>query len=323
MPQRRTLLAAGLAGLAAPAFAQARWSPSRAVTIVVPFPPGGATDVIARLMAVPMSEALGQPVVVENRTGGGGTTGTASVARAAPDGHTMLMGTIATHGIIPGLFAQLPYDPLADFAPVTQAASQPYVLVVHPNVAARNVAELIALIRARPGQLSYASAGNGTAGHLAAELFRDSAGRLDALHVPYRGAGPAVADMLAGRVDFTFDVLLTMADHIREGRLRALAVTGSARSPAMPEVPTLAETLPGYEAVGWNGLFLPARTPAPVAARLADESRAALRRPEVRDQVARQGADAVGNAPEEFGRFVQAELARWRGVIQRTGVRAE
>ena len=319
----RRMLLAGLPALSLPALAQG-WAPSRPVTIVVPFPPGGATDVIARLIAGPMAQSLGQPVVVENRVGGGGTVGTAAVARGAADGQTMLMGTIATHGIIPGLFPQLPYDAVADFAPVTQCASQAYVLVVHPSVPARSVAELIALARAQPGRLTYATAGNGTAGHLTAELFRDMAGRLDMVNVPYRGAGPATADMIGGQVNLTFDVLLTMADHIRGGRLRALAVTSARRSAAMPDIPTLAESgLPGYDAVGWNGLFVSSRTPPEIVARLSAEARAALNRPEVKAQVERQGAEVVASTPDQFGQFVRAEIARWREVIQRTGVRAE
>jgi tripartite-type tricarboxylate transporter receptor subunit TctC len=299
------------------------WAPTRPVQMVVPFPPGGATDVVARLIAAPMAAALGQPVVVENRVGGGGTVGTAGVARAAPDGHTLLMGTIATHGIIPGLFAQVPYDAVADFAPVTQAASQLYVLVVHPSLPARSVAELVALARRQPGRLNYASAGNGTAGHLTAELFRDMA-EIDIVHVPYRGAGPAMADVIGGQVSLTFDVLLTTADHIRDGRLRALAVTSAARSAAMPEIPTLAESgFPGTDAVGWNGLFLPARTPPAAVERLAAEARAALLRPEVRAQVERQGAEVVASEPDAFGRFVRGEIARWRDVIRRTGVKVE
>jgi len=325
MIPRRALLAASLTGATHGTRAQpGAWAPARPVTIVVPFPPGGATDVIARLVAGPMGQALGQPVVVENRVGGGGTVGTAAVARGAADGQTLLMGTIATHGIIPGLFPQLPYDAVADFAPVTQCASQAYVLVVHPSVPARSVQELIALARAQPGRLTYATAGNGTAGHLTAELFRDMAGGLDMVNVPYRGAGPATSDMIGGQVSLTFDVLLTMADHIRDGRLRALAVTSAQRSAAMPDIPTLAESgLPGYDAVGWNGLFLPARTPPAVVERLSTEARAALLRPEVKAQVERQGAEVVASTPDQFGRFVRTEIARWRDVIQRTGVRAE
>jgi tripartite-type tricarboxylate transporter receptor subunit TctC len=326
--RRIALLAPGLAWLAtvAPAPAQqeaSAWKPSRPVTVVVPFPPGGATDVIARLIAGPMAQSLSQPVVVENRLGGGGTVGSAAVARAAPDGHTLLMGTIATHGIIPGLYAQVPYDAVADFTPLGQTASQMYVLVVHPSVPVRTVQDLIALAKRQPGQLNYASAGNGTAGHLFAALFCELAG-IDMVHVPYRGAGPAMSDLLGGQVTITFDVLLTTADHIRERRLRPLAVTAAHRSPALREVPTLAESgFSGFDAVGWNGLFLPANTPPAVLARLGQEVHAALYRPEVKAQVERQGAEVVGSSPEDFARFVRAEIARWGEVVRRNGIRVE
>jgi tripartite-type tricarboxylate transporter receptor subunit TctC len=324
--RRVALLAPGLACLAAPAVAQQApldWQPKRPITIVVPFPPGGATDVIARLVAGSMSQSLGQPVVVENRLGGGGTVGSAAVARAASDGHTLLMGTIATHGIIPGLFAQTHYDAMADFTALSQTASQMYALVVHPSVPARTVQELVALAKSQPDQLNYASAGNGTAGHLFAAMFCELAG-IAMVHVPYRGAGPAMSDLLGGQVTVTFDVLLTTADHIREGRLRALAVTAAHRSLALPDVPTLAESgFPDFDAVGWNGLFLPPHTPPAIVARLAYEVRAALYRPDVKAQVERQGAEVVGSEPETFARFVRAEVVRWAEVVRRNGVTVE
>lgn len=312
------------AGGAPPAGAQtARGGPAGPVTFVVPFPPGGATDVIARLLAEPLGEALGQPVVVENRAGAGGSVGAAAVARAAPDGRTLLMGTIATHGIGPALYRNLPYDAARDFVPVTQAASQVYALVVHPSVPARSVAELIALARQRPGTLTYASAGNGTAAHLFAEVFREQAG-IELVHIPYRGAGPQVTATLAGEVSMTMDVVLTTLSHIRGGGLRALAVTGAARSAVLPEVPTLAEAgLPGYEAVGWNGVFVPAGTPPETVARLAEGLRGALARPIVRERIEQQGAEVVGSSPEDFARFVGAELTRWRAVVARVGATAE
>lgn len=328
MRRRLATLLPGLTWLASGAGASAQqastdWKPDRPIATVVPFPPGGATDVIARLIAGRMTQSLGQPVVVENRLGGGGTVGSAAVARAALDGHTMLMGTIATHGIIPGLYAQVPYDALADFTPLGQTASQVYVLVVHPSVPARTTQELVALAKRQPGKLNYASAGNGTAGHLFAALFCDQAG-LDMVHVPYRGAGPAMSDLLGGQVTVTFDVLLTTADHIREGRLRALAVTSAHRSPALPEVPTLAESgFPDFDAVGWNGLFLPARTPPGIVRRLAHDVHAALVQPEVKAQVERQGAEVVGSSPEEFARFVRTETARWRDVVRSARVKVE
>ncbi|MCW8087564.1 Bug family tripartite tricarboxylate transporter substrate binding protein [Sabulicella glaciei] len=307
-----------------PAGAQSVGGPAdRPITFVVPFPPGGATDVLARLIAGPLGEAMGAPVVVENRAGAGGSVGAAAVARAAPDGRTLLMGTIATHGIGPALYPNLPYDADRDFIPVTQAASQVYALVVHPSVPARNVAELVALARRRPGAVTYASAGNGTAAHLFTELFRDQAG-ITLTHVPYRGAGPQVAATLAGEVSVTMDVVLTTLNHIRQGSLQALAVSGATRSAVLPEVPTLAEAgLPGYDAVGWNGVFVPTGTPPAVVARLADGIRAALDRPSVRERVEQQGAEIVASSSEEFARFVASELTRWRAVVARTGVRVE
>lgn len=301
---RSLLVAVAALILAAAPPAAAQPFPSHPLQFVVPFPPGGATDVIARLIAGPLSEALGQPVVVENRPGAGGTVGSAQVARAAPDGHTLLMGTIATHGIGPSLYPQVPYDAVQDFAPVTQAASQVYAVVVHPSVPARSIGELIALAKARPGALTYASAGSGTAAHLFAELFKEMAG-VDIVHVPYRGAGPAMVALLGGQVSMTFDVVLTTLEHIRAGRLRALAVTGARRSPVLPEVPTLQEAgLAGYDAVGWNGVFLPAGTPSAIRQRLAEAIRRALHRPEVRERIEQQGAEVVASRPEEFAAFV-------------------
>lgn len=326
MRRRVMLLSPGLAWLADPAPAQqapSGWQPNRPMTIVVPFSPGGATDVIARLIAGAMSQSLGQPVIVENRLGGGGTVGSAAVARAASDGHTLLMGTIATHAIIPSLFAQMPYDATADFTALSQTASQMYVLVVHPSMPAHTVQELVALAKRQPDQLNYASAGNGTAGHLFAAMFCGLAG-IDMVHVPYRGASPAMSDLLGGQVTVTFDVLLTTADHIREGRLRALAVTAAHRSLALPDVPTLAESgFSHFDAVGWNGLFLHAHTPAAVVARLAQEVRAALHRPDVKAQVERQGAEVVGSSPEAFARFVRAEIVRWAEVVHHHGIKVE
>jgi len=295
----------------------------RPITFIVPFPPGGATDVIARLIAGPLGEALGAPVVVENRAGAGGSVGTAAVARAAPDGRTLLMGTIATHGIGPAIYSNLPYDAVRDFIPVTQAVSQVYALVVHPSVPARSVPELVALARQRPGTVTYASAGNGTAAHLFTELFRDQAG-ITLTHVPYRGAGPQVTATLAGEVSMTMDVVLTTLGHIRDGGLRALAVSGTSRSAVLPEVPTVAEAgLPGYNAVGWNGVFVPAGTSSAIVTKLADGIRAALGRPGVRERVEQQGAEIIASTPQDFARFVTSELTRWRGVVSRTGARAE
>jgi tripartite-type tricarboxylate transporter receptor subunit TctC len=234
--------------------------PSRPVVLVVPFAAGGSTDLVARLVAAGMARELGRPVVVENRGGAGGNIGAAAVARSAPDGHTVLMGTVATHALNPALYKEMPYDAVGDFAPVSLLALVPNVLVVHPGFPARSVRELVDLLKANPGRYSYASAGNGTPAHLSAELFEGMAG-VEMAHVPYKGAGPALADVMGGHVPIMFDNLPPSLEHVRAGRLRGLGVTTRERVPAAPELPTVAETLPGYETYSWNALFAPAGTP--------------------------------------------------------------
>lgn len=294
--------------------------PTRNVTFVVPFAPGGATDVVARLVSERLAASLGKPVIVENIAGAGGTVGTGRVAKAAPDGHTLLMGTIATHGIVPSLYQNLAYDAVGDFTAVTQAASQGYVIVIHPSLPVKDLGELIALAKQRPGQLTYASAGNGTAAHLFAELFKSMA-EVDIKHVPYRGAGPAMNDLVGGHVSMTFDVLLTTLPQIQAGNVRPLAVTSGKRSAVLPDVPTLNEAgLKGYDAVGWNGVFVRAGTPAPIVDRLATEIRRILQDPEIRTKVSEQGAEVVASTPEEFAKFVREEIERWRAVVKATGV---
>jgi len=333
MPEReettgmRTLRCIAVAALAAlclgAADAGAKEYPTKPISFVVPFAPGGATDVVARLISTRLTEVLGKPVVVENRPGAGGTIGSGLVAKAAPDGHTLLMGTIATHGIGPSLYPNIPYDALRDFIPVTQAASQVYVVVVHPSVPATSLAQLIELAQAKPGSLTYASAGSGTAAHLFAELFKTKS-RLDLVHVPYRGAGPAMADLVAGQVSMTFDVLLTTLTHIQAGSLRPLAVTSARRAAVLPDVPTLAEAgIKDYDAVGWNGVFLPAATPPEIVARLAKEIRAILNEPAVKSRITEQGAEVVASSPDEFAGFVRDEIARWAEVVRATNTRID
>jgi tripartite-type tricarboxylate transporter receptor subunit TctC len=299
----------------APAFAQEPW-PGKPLRIVVPFAAGGATDVLARMVAPPLSERLGQPVIVENRLGANGTIGTESVARAPADGYTLLMGTIATHSIQQSLLANLRYDPVKDFMPVVQVASQAYVVVVRPVFAAHSLAELTAMAKQNPGKITYASSATGTAGHLFAELYRARAG-IDIVAVQYKGSTPAMSDVLGGHVPFTFDVILTTMPHIRSGKLRPLAVTSAQRSPLLPEVPTIAEQgFPGYDAVGWNGLYVPAGTPQAVVERLNREANAVLASPEVRDRVASMGASVAGGTPEQFAQFMRAEAAKWGKLIR-------
>ena len=291
--------------------------PAKPMRIIVPFAAGGATDVLARVIAAPLGEKAGHPVIVENRLGANGSIGSEAVAKAAPDGTTMLMGTIATHSIQPAMGMKLPYNPEKDFIPVVQAASQAYAVVANPAFAPNNMHELAALAKREPGRIAYASASKGTAAHLFAELFASLADvQLVAVH--YKGAAPAMNDVMGGHVPFTFDVVLTTLSQIKAGKLKALAVTSERRSPALPEVPTIAESgFPGYNAVGWNGLFVPAGTPREVVARLAAEVTAILNRPEIREKIAAQGADVVGGTPEQFAAFIRADSAKWAQFIKK------
>lgn len=313
-----TILCVALLG-ATNALGQGAW-PSKPIRIVVPFAAGGATDVLARVIGAPLSEKLGQPVIVENRLGANGSIGSEAVAKAAPDGTTLLMGTIATHSIQPAMGMKLPYDPAKDFVPVVQAASQPYAVVTHPGFAPNTMRELAALARREPGKISYASAAKGTAAHLFTELFASMAdAQFVAVH--YKGAAPAMNDVIGGHVPFTFDVVLTTLAHIKAGKLRALAVTSERRSPALPDVPTIAESgYPGYNAVGWNGLFAPAATPRETVGRVAAEVTAILQRPEVREKISAQGADVIGGPPEQFAAFIRAETAKWSQLIRKQGI---
>jgi tripartite-type tricarboxylate transporter receptor subunit TctC len=299
----------------AAAFAQKEW-PGKPVRIVVAFAAGGATDVFARMVAQPLSERLGQPVIVENRLGANGTIGTESVARAPADGYTLLMGTIATHSIQQSLLANLPYDPVRDFIPIVQVASQAYVVVVRVESIANSLADLTAMAKQSPGKLTYASAATGTAGHLFTELYRARAG-IDIVAVQYKGSTPAMHDVLGGHVPFIFDVILTTMPHIRSGKLRPLAVTSAQRSPLLPDVATVAEQgFPGYDAVGWNGLYAPARTPQAVVEQLNREVNAVLAQPELRERVAALGASVIGGTPEQFARFMRGEAAKWGQLIR-------
>jgi tripartite-type tricarboxylate transporter receptor subunit TctC len=319
MPSRRLALALPIAALAlrGGTAQEAGW-PSRPVRIIVPFAAGSTTDLLGRLVAQRLAEALGQAVVVENRPGAGGNIGTEAAARAAPDGHTLLMGAASTNAINPSLYRSLRFDPFRDFAPIALVGSVTNVLVVPPSLSPTSVAELVALARTRP--LSFASGGAGGTIHLSGELFRSMA-RLDMVHVPYNGGAAALPDLLSGRVDLMFDGLPTSLPHIRAGRLRALGVTSTGRSPALPEVPTIAEAgLPGYEAEGWFGLFAPAATPAPILARLTEELSRMLADPAVAAQLAAQGARPGDRIGEAFARFVLAERDKWGAVIRTAGI---
>ena len=317
---RRLLLAAGLAvPWMRVAHGQAAF-PSRPVRLVVPFAAGGSTDLVARLVAEGMSAALGQNVVVDNHGGAGGSIGAALVAEAAPDGYTILMGTVATHAINAAVFRNLPYDPVTSFAPISLLALVPNVLVVTPGLPVTSVAELIALLKAEPGVYSYASAGNGTPSHLSAELLKSMAG-VDMVHVPYKGAGPALVDVIAGHVPIFFDNLPPSLEQIRAGKVRGLAVTTAERSPAIPELPTAAETLPGYETYSWNALFAPAGTPPEIVNKLNAAAVVALRQPAIRHRLDELSTTPVGSTPEALAAHVATEIAKWAPVVEAAGAR--
>jgi tripartite-type tricarboxylate transporter receptor subunit TctC len=319
----RTLcLIASLALAAVPPPAAAQDYPGRPVTLVVPFPPGGSTSVVARIVAERMNGTLG-PIVVENRGGAGGTIGTRSVARSLPDGYTILLGYTGTLAIGPSLYPNAGFDPRKDFAPIGRIAVAAAVLVVHPSVPVHSVAELIAYAKDRPGELNYGSAGIGTVGHLAGERLASAAG-LKLTHVPYRGTGPAMTDLLGGHVQMSFTPIPTAYGHIAAGSLRALAVTSAARSSLLPDLPTIAEAgLPGYEAALRYGLVAPAGTPRPIIARLNRELSAALASPDVLRQLANDGAEALPSTPEEYAADIDREAAAWSKIVTALGLKGE
>jgi tripartite-type tricarboxylate transporter receptor subunit TctC len=297
--------------------------PAKTIRMVVGFPPGGFVDFTARLVSAPLSIALGQQVLVENRGGAGGIVGTEIVARAAPDGYTVTVGSAGTHGVNQSLYPKLPYNVLRDFQPIARLADAPSLLAVHPSLPARSVKELIALARARPGQINYASAGSGTSTHLAAVLFEFLA-RVKLVHVPFKGGGPAIVALLAGEVPVTFGTAASVSPQTKAGKLRALAVTAGKRSAVLPDVPTIAESgLPGYEMLNWLGLFAPAGTPRAIVEKLSSESLRIVRHPDVVARFQAQGAEPSPLATEEFAPFVKSEVEKWAKVVAATGMTAE
>jgi tripartite-type tricarboxylate transporter receptor subunit TctC len=325
---RRTLCLAGLAlALVPAAWAQSAW-PTKPVRIVVPFAPGGTTDLLARALAPELSRAFGQQFIVDNKPGAGGNMGAAEVARAPNDGYTFLMGTVGTHGINVSLYSKMPYDPVKDFAPVTLVAGVPNVLVMNPAKAAEyrieTVPDLIRFAKANPGKLNMASSGNGTSIHLSGELFKTLTGTY-MVHFPYRGSGPAVTDLLGGQMDLMFDNLPSSMPHIKAGKLKALAVTSAARSEALPEVPTIAEAGPvkGYEASSWFGLLAPAGTPADIVSRVQQETAKALANPAIKERLQAQGAIPSGNTPAEFARLIDSEIRKWAAVVKASGAKVD
>lgn len=296
--------------------------PSKPIRFMVGYPAGGATDIIARIIGPKLTEYLGQQVVVDNRPGAGGIIASEVVAKAAPDGHTILLVT-TSHGVNPTLYRKLPYDSVTSFAPVTQVAALQLVLVVNPALPARSVKELVELAKSRPGQFSFASSGSGQSLHLAAELFKTLAG-IDIVHIPYKGSAPARTDLLGGQVQMMFESMIGVLPFVTSGKLRALAVSGAKRSPAAPNIPTMAEAgVPGYEASGWVGVLAPAGTPNAITSRLNIETVKALQTPEVNERFASNGAESVGSTPAQFSEFIKTEIAKWSKVVKASGARID
>lgn len=297
--------------------------PSKPIRMVVPYPAGGTTDLLGRGIAQKMTEALGQQVLVENRTGAGGSIGSDAVAKSKPDGYTLVMGTIASHAINPNLYPHLAYDAVKDFAPVALVATLPNLLVVNPSVPAKTVKELIALARSKPGELAFASAGSGTTQHLSGEIFKKMAG-VDMLHIPYKGNAPAVTDLVGGQVQVMFDNIPISLQQVRAGKLRALAVTGPKRSHVLPDVPTIAEAaLPGYAVTSWFALFAPAGTPENIVAILNRETNKALADPTLRRQLTDQGIEPGSGTPAQLAALIRAEIPRWKKIVAESGARVD
>ena len=320
-PRRRALLKTAAGGLLAAAGASVRAQAPQPVRILVGAPAGGTTDTMARTLAAEMGRALGRTVVVDNRAGAGGNIAAEAVARAAPDGNTLLM-SFTSHAINASLYPSLPFDPEKDFTPLTLVSSSSAVLVAHPSLPANHLRELIALAKSRPGQLNFAIGALGSSLHLAGEAFKMQAG-VYIVNIPYRGTAPAVQDVLAGQVELMFANLGNVQAHLKAGKLKALGVTSARRLPSLPEVPAIAELLPGYESSAWFGLFAPAHLPPELARRLSDAARAALATPEVRKRIEFEGATPVGNSPQEFAAFVHSEIKRWAKVVRYSGAKPE
>ncbi len=297
--------------------------PNRPIRFVSPYAPGGGTDILARALGQKLSESLGSSVIIDNRPGGGGIIGTEAVVKAPPDGYTILLGSTGPLTVNPSLYKKLPYDTLRDLAPITLISIVPSVLAVHPSLPVKSVKELIAYAKAHPGELSFSSSGNGGSGHLAGEMFNVMAG-VKMVHIPYRGTGPATIALVAGEVPLSFGNMLSMLPHVKSGRLRALAVTSVKRSPAAPELPTVAEAgVSHYEAGPWYGVLAPAGTPKDIIARLNSELVKVLRQPDMREKLQQEGGEAVGSSPEQFTEHIKAELVRWAKIIKEANVRPD
>lgn len=313
----------GAALLMAPLLATAQTYPVKPIRLVIPYAPGGAAGTVGRILADKMGASVGQPVLVDHRPGGGTLIGNDYVAKSAPDGYTLVMGTITSHAMASALNIRMPYDPEKDFAPISLIASLPFVLLAHPSVPVKSVRELVTMAKVRPGHLTFGSAGNATSNHLAGELFKAKAG-ISMLHIPYRGSAPALADLLGGQISLMFDLTPTALPQIAAGRVRALAVTSPRRSPVAPDLPTMAEAgVPGVEVVSWFGILAPAGTPPAIVNFLNAEIVKAMQSPEVRTVMAGLGAEAITNTPQEFAAYISAERAKWAEVVQKAGIKPE
>ena len=316
------LIGAAMLPMATPASAQAQSYPDKPIRIVSPFPVGGIADTFAREIGKKLTEAWGQPVVVENRTGAGGNIGADIVAKAAPDGYTLVIGNIGTHAVNVSLFPSMPFDTIKDFTPIAHVLDAEGLLVVNPSIKATTVPELIALARSEPGKLSYGSGGLGTTSHLAGELFK-SMTKVDIVHVPYKGNVPAITDLLGGQTSMAFATMPTVLPQVRAGKLRPLAVLGTVRSPTLPDVPTVAESVPGFEVSNWIGLFAPAGTPPAIVARLNAEVQKIMRSPEIQKRLESEGAKFIPMSPEQFANFQKAELAKWAKTIKDANIKVD
>jgi tripartite-type tricarboxylate transporter receptor subunit TctC len=312
--------------MAAPGFiaagVHAQSYPTKAIRLLVPYPPGGGTDIIARIVGQKLGENVGQQVIIDNRGGAGGTIGTEIVAKSAGDGYTVLMAP-TSHAINPSIYSKLPYDTLKDFAPVTLAASATIVLAAHPSIPVKSVKDVIALAKSKPGQLNFGSAGNGTVFHLVGELFKQQAG-IDIVHVPFKGGGPTIVNLVAGQVSLAFETMLALSPHIQAGKVRALAVTGARRSAVMPALPTVAELgFPDIVAENWYGFYVPAGTPKPLIARLNAEIVKILRTQDVKERFLSQGTEVVGSTPEQLAEYIRNEMAKWSRAAKQAGARID
>jgi tripartite-type tricarboxylate transporter receptor subunit TctC len=302
--------------------AAAQTYPTKPITLVVPFSPGGAADIMSRLLAERLNRRLGQPVLVDNKPGAGTMIASEYVAKAAPDGYTLLLAA-SSLGIAPSLYSKVNYDPIKDFAPVSQVASVVHVLVVHPSIPAKNVGELVSWLKANPNKANYGSVGAGTSTHLEAELFNSVAG-VKMQHIPYKGSAPALTDMIGGQLQVMFDAYASSGPFIKDGKVRLLAVTTAQRSQSLPDTPTVAESgLPGYEAMPWLGVVAPAKTPPAVVKRLHDELQEVLKEPEVKEKFRSLGLDIIGNTPEEFSAFLRKDIVKWAKVVKDSGAKAD